>query len=54
MFFLHHQNRLRTDRAELVARVREAIRGVDDYNGDSDLFTHMAEVAVDAIEEYRR
>lgn len=41
-------------RAELVSRIRVAIKNVDDYDGASDLFTHMAEAAVDTFAAYYR
>ncbi len=41
-------------RADLVARVRVAIKDVDDYCGDGDLFTRMSEAAVDTFAAYVR
>lgn len=41
-------------RTELIGRVRNALKDVDDYCGDGDLFTRMAEAAVDAMAAYRK
>lgn len=35
--------------AELVERVRVVIKNADDWDGHTDLFTHMAEAAVDTF-----
>lgn len=39
-------------RAQLVTRIRSAIQDADEYSGDGDLFTHMAEASVKAFEDY--
>lgn len=49
-----HAQREAAIRVELVGRVRVAIKDVDDWNGQGDLFTHMAEAAVDAFAAYYR
>lgn len=41
-------------RTELVGRVRIALKDVDDYCGDGDLFTRMAEAAVDTFTAYTK
>jgi hypothetical protein len=41
-------------RVQLIIRVRDALQDADAYSGQSDLFTYMAEVAVDALDAFVR
>jgi hypothetical protein len=41
-------------REQLIKQIRDALQDADAYSGRSDLFTYMAEVAVDALSDFAR
>jgi hypothetical protein len=41
-------------REKLIEQIRDALQDADAYSGRSDLFTYMAEIAVDALTDFAR